>query len=202
MEFQQVVERRRMVRSFDPMPLDESVIERLLANATRAPSAGNTQGWAFLVLTDPADRTRFWNAAWPDVLAAPDAGAGNDRSAVTRAPLLIIPCSHKQAYLDRYSEADKRESGLAGEESWPAPYWDIDASFATMLMLLTATDEGLGALFFRMHHADAVKEAFGIPEAFAPIGVLAFGRAEPDRRSPSLDRVRRWLPEPVHRGRW
>jgi hypothetical protein len=36
------------------------VIERILASALRAPSAGFSQGWAFLALTDPTDRARSW----------------------------------------------------------------------------------------------------------------------------------------------
>ena len=31
----------------------------------RAPSAGFSQGWGFLVLTSRADRDRFWAAATP-----------------------------------------------------------------------------------------------------------------------------------------
>ncbi|GAC1413362.1 MAG: nitroreductase family protein [Actinomycetota bacterium] len=201
MEFQRVVERRHMVRSFETTPLDESVIERLVANAARAPSAGNTQGWAFLVLTDHDDRARFWKAAWPDANES-DSSIQRGRHGVMTAPVLIIPCSHKQAYLDRYAEPDKRETMLSDEASWPAPYWEIDTAFATMLILLTATDEDLGAVLFRIHHVDAVKKAFDIPEAFSPIGAIAVGKAAPDRPSPSLSRGRRPLHELVHRGRW
>ena len=50
MEFQEVVRRRRMVRSFEPRPISPDVVDRILENALHAPSAGYTQGWAFLVL--------------------------------------------------------------------------------------------------------------------------------------------------------
>lgn len=59
-EFSEVVRRRRMVRHYSSRPLAPEVIERVLANALRAPSAGFAQGWAFLALTNPADRARFW----------------------------------------------------------------------------------------------------------------------------------------------
>ena len=46
-----MVRRRRMVRDYDPdRPVPADVRERLLAHALRAPSAGFSQGWAFLVL--------------------------------------------------------------------------------------------------------------------------------------------------------
>jgi nitroreductase len=53
MEFQQVVQKRRMVRAFREAPLDRTVVERILANGNRAPSAGFTQGygsWCWRVL--------------------------------------------------------------------------------------------------------------------------------------------------------
>ena len=57
MEFQQVVDRRRMVRNYDPdRPVPPEVLDRLMANALHAPSAGFSQGWGFLVLTERADR--------------------------------------------------------------------------------------------------------------------------------------------------
>ena len=55
MDFQDVVRKRRMVRSFERRPLPPEVVERILRNAQRAPSAGFSQGWAFLVL-EGADR--------------------------------------------------------------------------------------------------------------------------------------------------
>ncbi|NUO59642.1 MAG: nitroreductase family protein, partial [Hamadaea sp.] len=51
MEFADVVRRRRMVRQFEDRPLAPEVVERILATALRAPSAGFAQGWEFLVLT-------------------------------------------------------------------------------------------------------------------------------------------------------
>jgi nitroreductase len=51
MEFQDVVRRRRMVRQFAPDEVPQHSIARILANAVRGPSAGFSQGQAFLVLT-------------------------------------------------------------------------------------------------------------------------------------------------------
>jgi nitroreductase len=49
-----------MIRHYSSRPLDPEIIERVIANALRAPSAGFAQDWAFLALTDAADRARFW----------------------------------------------------------------------------------------------------------------------------------------------
>ena len=53
MEFRDVVRRRRMVRNYDPdRPVPTEVRDRILEHAIRAPSAGFSQGWSFLVLED------------------------------------------------------------------------------------------------------------------------------------------------------
>ena len=64
-----------------------------------------------------------------------------------RVPVIVVPCSSKEAYLDRYAEPDK---GWADREDrrWPVPYWHIDTGMASLLILQTAVDEGLGACFF------------------------------------------------------
>ncbi|HVL89170.1 MAG TPA: nitroreductase family protein [Actinomycetota bacterium] len=196
MEFQRVVERRRMVRNFEDRPVSEAAVERILGNAIRAPSAGFSQGWGFLVLTDPEDRARFWEVAWPD-----DERTGSPHEGVMRAGLVVVPCANKQAYLDRYAEPDKGWTDR-DERHWPVPYWLVDTSFATMAMLLTITDEGLGALFFSLRHGDAVKDAFGIPPEIEPIGALAAGYPARDEPSPSLARGRRPGSEVIRRRRW
>lgn len=208
MEFQRVVESRRMVRAFEETAVDPAVIERILSNAARAPSAGNAQGWTFLLLTEPADRDLFWRVAWPEADRA-----GSRRTDVMKAPVLVIPCADKDAYLDRYAEPDKGQTDR-DQQRWPVPFWLVDTAFASMLMLLTAVDEGLGALFFRLHHAAEIARVFGIPDTVDPIGVIAFGRQpsslepsslEPSSRdvpSSSMTRGRKPQHELVHRGRW
>ena len=91
------------------------------------------------------------------------------------------------------------------EAHWSAPYWDIDTGMAALLMLLTAVDAGLGALFFGMppEKITALRETFGIPDALSPIGTVAVGYAKAgDPPSRSVKRGRRPVDEVVHRGRW
>jgi nitroreductase len=198
MEFQDVVRKRRMVRSFEPTPLPSDVVERILRNAQRAPSAGFSQGWAFLALEGEAQTRSYWDALGPD---DPDSFAWQDLS---NAPLLIACLSHKAAYLDRYAEPDKGWTDRS-EERWPTPYWDVDTGMAAMLMLLTAVDAGLGALFFGIpgEKIEKFRTVFGVPSELHPIGVVAIGYPKPhDRPSPSLRRGHRPAAEVVHRGRW
>jgi nitroreductase len=196
MEFAEVVRRRRMIRHYDDRPLDTDVVERIIATALRAPSAGFSQGWAFLVLTDPADRARFWPYVPTRVEQTPT---------MQLAPLVVVPLAHKATYLERYAEPDKGWEDRA-EARWPAPYWYIDTGMAALLMLLAAVDEGLDACFFGImpEHLDPFRAEFGVPAEYAPIGGITIGHRSPDT-PPQPDAVaarRRGAEQVVHRGRW
>jgi nitroreductase len=200
MEFADVVRRRRMVRNYSPRPVDAAVLDRVLQNALHAPSAGFSQGWAFLVLDTPRDVERYWRATAGDRVDRPDRWL---RGMMT-APVVVVALSNKEAYLDRYAEPDKGWTDRA-EERWPVPYWDVDTGMAALLMLLTAVDEGIGACFFGVPPAavDGLRGEFGVPSAYRPVGAITLGhRAEDPGARGSTARGRRPVEEVVHRGGW
>jgi nitroreductase len=191
MEFQEVVRRRRMVRTFTAEPVPQAALERILGNALRGPSAGFSQGQAFLVLTEAADRERFWAVA----------GAAIASSAQT-APLVIVPMSCKRAYLDRYAQPDKGWTDK-DEARWPVPFWHIDTGMAALLILQTAVDEALGAVYFGIvpEAVAPFRSEFGVPDDQEPIGAIAIGYdAETEKRD--LRSRRRNMDDLVHYGRW
>jgi nitroreductase len=199
MELADAVRRRRMRRSFDPArPVPEHVIDTALQAATRAPSAGFSQGWDFVVLRTASQRTAFWNAG----RGSPGSDAP-DRwmRGVSAAPCLIVCCSDPQRYRRRYAEPDKAGRG---SRPWPIPYWDVDTGMAALLMLLTAVDHDLGGLFFGVpaEAMDAVRAALDIPADRRLVGVVALGYPVGDVRSPSLRRGRRPVAEVAHDGRF
>jgi len=202
-EFQRVVEKRRMVRSFEDRAIPQDVVDRILKNAVRAPSASNIEGWAFLLLEGTDETGRFFDLTERKTYGAPD---------LFRAPLVIVCLSSKDAYLDRYAQPDKGWTDR-DESRWPVPYWDIDAGMAALLILLTAVDQGLGALFFGMGGPGsalrgatdftAFRAAYGIPETHRPIGAIAVGYgADPTVGTPRRVRKRRSVEAVVHRSRW
>nr|WP_296069567.1 nitroreductase family protein [uncultured Actinoplanes sp.] len=209
MEFDEVVRRRRMVRTYDPdRPVPPELVDKIVRHGLRAPSAGFSQGWGFLVLTEPADRDLYWTVTseredGPSEPAADRGWRGGWLERMRTAPVLIVCLSNKSAYLDRYAEPDKGWTDRA-EDHWPVPYWDIDTGFAALLMHLTAVDEGLGSCFFGLPAPTVAtfKEAFGVPEQFTPVGTLTVGYRAADKRSPSLKRGHRPVDDVVHHGRW
>jgi nitroreductase len=191
MDFQEVVRRRRMVRTFTGEAIPKESLDRILDNAVRGPSAGFSQGQAFLLLTEPADRERFWAIA----------GAAVNSSAQT-APAVIVPMSCKRVYLDRYAQPDK---GWADRDEgrWPVPFWHIDTGMAALLILQTVVDEGLGAIYFGIvpEAVQPFRDAFGVPDDQEPIGAIALGYdAETEKRD--LRSKRRSVEDVLHYGRW
>ena len=200
--FQDVVDRRRMIRNYADRPVDPAIVDRALRNATHAPSAGFSQGWGFLVLDTAEDVRRWWQTTTDaDALAAPD----DWLTGMMRAPVVIVPCSSKAAYLRRYAEKDKGWTDQS-EDRWPVPFWHMDTAMASLLILQTAVDEGLGACFFGIpvDKVTAVRETFAIDADFDPIGVITLGHRVEDAGnagSPAR-RTRRPAGDVVHRGRW
>jgi nitroreductase len=201
-EFADVVRRRHMVRRFDDRPLPRAILDEVLDAGLRAPSAGFTQGTSFVVLEGAAETAPFWRlTARPGGV---DPVPGGRREGMHAAPAIVLPLSDKEAYLARYAEPDKRGLGLEDEDRWPVPYWDVDAAFAAMAVLLAATSAGLGAVFFGIFHGErALLDHLGVPPAMRAIGAIAIGWPAPsDHRSPSLARGRRARGERVHYGCW
>jgi nitroreductase len=190
-EFTEVVRHRHMVRTFTGEPVTPDSLERILHNAVRGPSAGFSQGQAFLVLTDPEDLKRFWAVA--GVAAA---------ESVTTAPLVIVPMSCQRVYLDRYALPDKGWTDR-DEKRWPVPFWHIDTGMAALLILLTVVDEGLGALYFGIvpEAVGPFREAFGVPDDHEPIGAIAIGH-DAESAPRDLRSRRRAAPDVIHYGRW
>ena len=188
MELQRAVQSRRMVRDYDPdRPVPRELVDTMLNLAIRAPSAGHSQGWRFLVLDDAATRTAFWTATSDGL---PDSW----RAGMQHAPTLVLCFSDREAYLDRYAEPDKGWTDR-DERRWPVPYWHVDTGMAAMILLLAAQEAGLGACLFGVppDRWPDLFAAFNVPARLAPVCVVSLGYPAPDVRSPSLRRGRRQL---------
>ncbi len=197
-----------MTRAFRNDPLESGTIERLVDLASRAPSAGKTQGWHLVVL-EGDDTARFWDITLPD-----------ERRATFRwqrlldAPVIALPFADPDAYVARYAEPDKAATGLGeSTDAWTTPYWTVDASMALMTLLLAAEDEGLGALLFGVFRGEAeLRAELDVPPHLELLGAVALGHPAdvgptPERRSDagagrSATRRRRPPSEIVHRGRF
>jgi nitroreductase len=191
-----------MVRNYATDPVNPEAIDRIMDAARRAPSAGNSQGMSFVVITDPERRAGIARLAGEDEYVA----QGFDPW-ISRAPVHVVVCVRAAAYHERYREPDKAPGDFGrpapgGVMEWPVPYWWVDAGSSLMLLLLATVDEGLAAGFLGVHAVPDLKALLGIPDDVAPIGIVTLGHPAADRRSGSLARGRRPFDEVVHREAW
>ena len=201
MELAEAIRRRRMVRSFSGAPPPPELLDALLGSALRAPSAGNSQGWDAVVLEGPEQTGVYWEAT-----TTPEWRQGSPRwPGLRRAPVVLTVFSNPGAYVARYGEPDKLQSGLGSSpDVWPVPYWDTDAAMGVMVLLLAAVDAGLGACFLgNFRGEDDLKEALAVPGDRRYFGAVLVGQpGGEDPPSSSASRPRRGLEEVFHRGRW
>lgn len=195
MEFADVVRGRRMVRNYTDEPVDPATIRRILEVARRGPSAGFSQGIAFVAVVDADRRRRV-----ADLAGEADYVAKGFDPWISRAPVHVAVCVSEEVYRQRYREPDKSPDGE--ETAWPVPYWWVDAGAAMMLVLLAAVDEGLAAGFLGSHAMPELEAFLELPPDMRSIGVVTIGHAAPDRLSGSLRRGRRPVEAVVHHERW
>lgn len=207
MELGDAIGRRHMVRRFADRPLERAVVASLLADVTRSPSAGNTKGVAWLVLTGPEETALYWAHTTTDTWRR----RARRWPGMSRAPVIALSLASPEAYVRRYGDPDKTASGLGpleagggGAAAWPVPYWFGDAAFATMLLLLRATEAGLGAGFLgNFRGEEELLDALEVPDGWRLFGAVMLGHPEgPEPRSASLDRPSTPLDALVRWGRW
>lgn len=175
MELRDVLRKRRMIRTFDPRPVPDDVLQDLLRVAQRAPSAGHTQPLEVVVVRDPEIRKGLAAASWSRG-ARPDAGR-----------VTVVFCGDLMREADRY--------GARGAHK----YLYVDVAYAALLFMLAATDHGLATAFIGDFHEEHVQAVLGLPPRIVPVGMVIAGYG--DEPAPSR---RAWRPfeEVVHQERY
>jgi len=196
MEFKDTILKRRMVRNFAGTPVDIETVKRIVELTRHAPSAGFTQGQSFIVVTQP----ELKQAIAETCEEAEYIQNGFD-AFISKAPVLLIPCTSEAAYHRRYQQPDKVNTD-GSEIVWPVPYWFMDIGCAVMIALLAAVDEGLVCAFAGSKDLEALRSLLTMPAEVTPVGVIALGYRAPDVPSPSLKRGRKSDQEYIHYEAW
>ena len=196
MDVFEALDSNRAMRRLKPDPVPRELLEKLVHAATRAPSAGNSQLWGFVVVTERDDmnflaeivQRRISTRGWPEGDEPHARLMRAVRYLVTHfqdVPAVIFCCVR-----DAYPNEQEPNSLFMWSTIYPA----------TQNLLLAARALGLGAAMttFQISAEDEIKEYFGIPEdvhiaSTIPIG-YPMGKFGPLGRKP-LDEVLHW-------GRW
>lgn len=172
--FADVVRRRAMIRSYKSDPVPEQKIQQLLKYAARAPSGGNLQPWEFVVAKNPDVRAALAKAAM-------------NHTAVATAPVVIATCADIQ----------RAGSQFGARGSFVSL---IDTAFASLLVLLGAVEQGLGACFVASYNAEEVAKLFALPPHVRPVGLITVGYAAEAPQKPPTKKIP--LKKLVHVDKW
>jgi nitroreductase len=172
--FAAVVKRRSMIRAYKSDPVPEGKIQRLLKYAVHAPSAGNLQPWEFIVVKSPETRAKLAKAAF-------------DQTSIATAPVIIATCADIQRAGSKY--------GARGSF-----YSLVDTAFASLLILLGAVEQGLGACFVGSYDPDEVTKLFALPDHVRPVGLITVGYPAESPRKPGTPKLE--LSKLVHTEKW
>jgi nitroreductase len=171
METWDAITSRRNVREFEPRPLGDDDLDRILEAGRRAPSSRNWQPWDFVVVTDREQLAR---------LAQVWRGAGHVAGSAATIALVL---------------AD-------GDDATVRERANYDLGQATMAMLITAADLGIGSGHSAVGDQEQAREILGLPEDRYVACMIDLGYPAGRALAPIKRPDRRPLAEVVHRGRW
>jgi nitroreductase len=159
MSFGELVRTRYSVRAYDPAPVDEGALARILDAVRLAPTAANCQAFRLVVM-----RTKGHERELRRIY---------DRDWFVEAPLVLAVC------------AVPDEGWVRAVDGWSAA--GVDATIAMTHLLLAAAEEGLGTCWVASFDPAAAVEVLGLPDgvvpwAFTPLGHPADSRPPKERR--------------------
>jgi nitroreductase len=211
MELLEVLRSTGAIREFEPTPVSDETLARILDTARFAPNGGNRQAWRVVVVKDPSIRTALRDAylpGWYEYLAQSGSGLtpwsplndrDREREAIAEAPAIAATAADGPGgfaeHLDQVPAllvilADLGRLATVDRDT-PVPYTMVGGAsiypFAWTI-LLAAREEGLGGVLTTMvvRESDTVRRLLGVPDGCVVAGMLALG--VPVRRPTKLRR--------------
>lgn len=169
MDFKDLLVERYSVRDYDERPIEEEKLQKILEAGRMAPTAVNFQPQRIFVLKSKE--------------------AVQKMRSVTRmafnAPVILLVCYDKTVSWKADKYGDKYDVG------------EMDASIVTSLMMMQATELGIGSLWVRGYKTADIVEAFNLPENMVPVCLLLLGYASENDKAKRKNTSRLPLEETV-----
>lgn len=165
---------RRSIRSYRPEAVTDTLLHEILDLARHAPSSMDGQPCHFIVIRDPATRSRL--AAIKDAHCPPEKRAF-PADFLADTPVVIAVCVDRQRSHDRPVE---------------------NAVLATAFLLLAAASRGLGSVYLSAHRdgdpalREEIRALLTLPSHVDPVTLVPLGYARataPPKRLRSLEEI-------------
>lgn len=149
MDVFEAISKRRSIRKYRDIAIEEDKLDKILEAARIAPSAANRQEWKFIVVKDDETRKMLINAA-------------NGQRFVGEAPVTVVACS-----------TESERVMPCGQHAYT-----VDLSIAVSFMILEATELGLGTCWLGAFNEEEVKKILDIPEKIRVPAMFTLGYAD------------------------
>jgi nitroreductase len=170
-QFHALCEARRSIRYFSDVPVDRTLLQRLLETATLAPNIENIQPWHFTVVYDAVLLQRLMEASCYGNFVL---GAG---------VVVVVSC-------------DINSQLQAPQVVWNPRELEYSCMAAMDHLLLAATAAQLGSCWVSLHHGTA-HDVLQLPRHRRVVGAVMIGHYRPDEELPSHGHQRRSLSETI-----
>lgn len=150
MELSEVIAKRRSIRAFRPLPIEDEKLQRILEAACSAPSAGNLQAYEIILVRDLKVRISLARAALSQLFMAD-------------APVILVFAANQTRSASKY--------GRRGAELYSIQ----DATIACAYAQLAATDLGLGSVWIGAFDEQDVRQILNLPPELRPVAMLPIG---------------------------
>lgn len=144
-----VIQNRRSIRFFNSDKLNEEDLKKLILEAgIWAPTAGNSQSWRFIIITNTKtlDKVRLVS---PGLLGTPQG--------------LIIICQDLNNAFDKGGELGVKTLSL------------MDTAMAAQNIMLAAYTIGLGTCPIASFHSESIQKIIGLPSNVCPQLLISVG---------------------------
>jgi len=178
MIFNELVKKRRSVRTYLNKKIPREIIDQCLEAARLAPSACNVQPWSFIVIDNPELKNKIADQAF--------SGLYSLNSFVKQAPVLIVVITDKVSF----------KTGL-GKLFRKVQYSLIDIGIACDHLTLQAEELGVGSCWLGWFNEKVVKKILKLPKSDSVDILISLGYPEKDyikeKKRKSLDEIRRYI---------
>lgn len=169
MEFLELAKSRYSVRKFDPRPVEEEKLQKILEAGRVAPTAKNMQPQRIYVLESPEAVSAIREIT----------------TMAFDAPMVLVLCGEPEAgWVNPFNDRSSTQ---------------MDCSIVLTHMMLEAADLGLGSTWVGWFDTEAVKQRFDIPAQQEVYALLPLGYPAEHCRPARIHQVRKELGETVVR---
>ncbi len=173
MEVFEVIKKRRSIRNYKDIPVEEDKIIKIIEAAILAPSASNGQPWRFIAVKDKNLLTKIVKET-----------LGVINQWAISAPLIIVGCSVKTSIITHYF----------GEVASGIKYHILDMGIALEHIVLEAEELGLSSCWIGWFNEKSIKEILNINSTWRVVSLITIGYSDESyshapRRRLALDKI-------------